>query len=65
MFNLVRELYMKGIWNNYNLGLGFYAQIEGFFFLLWTLIHEIECFRTEKEKKRKKRKKKKEDLIKV
>ena len=63
MFNLVRELYMKGIWNNYNLGLGFYAQIEGvFFFLLWTLIHEIECFRMEK---RRKKEKKKEDLIKV
>ena len=50
---------MKGIWNNYNLGLGFYAQIEGFFFLLWTLIHEIECFRMEKRRKKEKKRKEK------
>ena len=36
MFNLVRVLYLKGIWNNYNLGLGFYAQIEDFFFF-WVM----------------------------
>ena len=61
MFNLVRVLYLKGIWNNYNLGLGFYAQIEDFFFFffffgLWTLINKIEYFRLKKKKKKRKKK---------
>ena len=42
-------------------------KLRVFFFWLWTLIHEIECFRMEKRRKKEKKRKekKKEDLIKV